>query len=34
MKRMDDLDKQNLIKASRISSFDYVSVFDGVQEIN
>jgi type I restriction enzyme M protein len=28
MKRMDDVDKQNVIKVSRISSFEYSSVFE------
>lgn len=34
MKRIDDLDKQSVIKASRISSFEYSSVFSGTQIIN
>lgn len=34
MKRMDDVDKQNVIKASRISSFEYSSVFEWKYELN
>jgi hypothetical protein len=34
MKRIDDLDKQNLIKASRVKTFTYNSLFEGDYEIN
>lgn len=34
MKRMDDIDKQSLIKASRISSYDYTSTFEWDFELN
>jgi type I restriction enzyme M protein len=34
MKRIDDLDKQSIIKASRVKSFVYTSVFEGNYEIN
>jgi type I restriction enzyme M protein len=29
MKRLDELDRQNVIKSQRVASFEYVSVFDG-----
>jgi type I restriction enzyme M protein len=28
MKRMDDIDKQSMIKAKRINSYEYTSVFE------
>lgn len=34
MKRMDDIDKQSMIKASRISSYNYTSVFMWAYEYN
>lgn len=34
MKRMDDIDKQSLIKASRIKTFEYNSVFEWEYEYN
>ncbi len=33
MKRMDDIDRQNVIKAQRVSSFMYESIFTGVFEV-
>jgi type I restriction enzyme M protein len=30
MKRLDELDRQNVIKSQRVSSFEYKSIFDGV----
>lgn len=34
MKRIDDIDKQNVVKAARIKSFEYSSVFEGDYEIS
>lgn len=34
MKRLDDIDKQSSLKAERLSSFSYTSVFDGTFEQN
>lgn len=34
MKRMDDIDKQSMIKAKRIDSYEYTSVFDWEYENN
>jgi hypothetical protein len=34
MKRLDELDKQNMLKSSRVSSFKYEPKFIGQFEIN
>lgn len=34
MKRIDDIDKQSIVKASRVKSFTYVSIFSGNYELN
>lgn len=33
MKRMDEMDRQNVIKSQRVSTFKYDSVFQGTFEI-